>query len=213
MTLDEVAALLRVSERTVSDWANKGELPGGKLGTSWRFKRSEVERWLNRKLVHARQQPRSAEVKLDQLLPASQIRLLAGKTKEQALAELVDAIVPLLRGCTRERLAKAIAYRETLMSTGIGLGIAIPHTRLSGVDPLTMVLGVHAAGLVDYESLDGEPVHIICMIVAERDQHHLHLRALAEVSRRLKNLDLREALCQADDAEQVRTLLMQADSA
>ena len=50
MTIEEVAAYLRVSERTVYDWAQKGDLPGGKLGTTWRFKRNDVENWVNSRL-------------------------------------------------------------------------------------------------------------------------------------------------------------------
>ena len=50
MTIEEVAAYLRVSERTVYDWAQKGDLPGGKLGTTWRFKREDVEHWVNSRI-------------------------------------------------------------------------------------------------------------------------------------------------------------------
>ena len=50
MTIEEVAEYLRVSERTVYDWAQKGDLPGGKLGTTWRFKRSDVENWVNSRI-------------------------------------------------------------------------------------------------------------------------------------------------------------------
>ncbi len=49
MTLEEVAEYLRVSERTVAEWAGKGELPGGKIGTTWRFRASDIEDWLNHK--------------------------------------------------------------------------------------------------------------------------------------------------------------------
>ena len=47
LTIDEVANYLRVSERTVYDWAQKGEIPSGKIGTVWRFKKSEIEKWVN----------------------------------------------------------------------------------------------------------------------------------------------------------------------
>ena len=50
LTIDEVADYLRVSERTIYDWANKGTIPCGKLGTTWRFKRTEVQRWVDEKL-------------------------------------------------------------------------------------------------------------------------------------------------------------------
>ena len=47
LTIEEVAKYLRVSERTVYDWAQKGEIPSGKIGTVWRFKKSEIEKWVN----------------------------------------------------------------------------------------------------------------------------------------------------------------------
>ena len=50
MTIEEVANYLRVSERTVYDWAQKGELPGGKIGTTWRFKSADIEKWVNDRL-------------------------------------------------------------------------------------------------------------------------------------------------------------------
>ena len=50
MTIEEVSAYLRVSERTVYDWAQKGDLPGGKLGTTWRFKREDVENWVDSRI-------------------------------------------------------------------------------------------------------------------------------------------------------------------
>ncbi|MFA7257174.1 MAG: helix-turn-helix domain-containing protein, partial [Kiritimatiellales bacterium] len=53
MTIEEVAEYLRVSERTVYDWAQKGQLPGGKLGTTWRFKRGDIEGWVNRRISTA----------------------------------------------------------------------------------------------------------------------------------------------------------------
>ena len=50
LTIEEVAKYLRVSERTVYDWAQKGEIPSGKIGTVWRFKKSEIEKWVNDRL-------------------------------------------------------------------------------------------------------------------------------------------------------------------
>ena len=50
LTIEEVASYLRVSDRTVYDWAQKGEIPAGKIGTVWRFKKSEVEKWVNERL-------------------------------------------------------------------------------------------------------------------------------------------------------------------
>ena len=50
LTIEEVAKYLRVSERTVYDWAQKGEIPAGKIGTVWRFKKSEIEKWVNERL-------------------------------------------------------------------------------------------------------------------------------------------------------------------
>ena len=93
MTIDEVAAYLRVSERTVYDWAQKGDLPGGKLGTTWRFKRQDVENWVNSRLSSS---PVSATapggVTSSATLTAERVVLMDAADKKTVLTRLVDLL-------------------------------------------------------------------------------------------------------------------------
>ena len=89
------------------------------------------------------------------------------------------------------------------MSTGIGLGVGVPHIRLPGVERLAMVVGVCKTPLEDYDSIDGEPVWLLFMIVAGLEQQADHLRLLARLSGLIKDDELRGALQRADSPEEV----------
>ena len=200
MTLDEVAMYLRVSDRTVSDWAIRGEIPGGKLGTAWRFKRSEIEQWVTRELTPRIKAALEDMSSISSVLKPEGVVLLKGKTKDAALNELISLCVRESGACTHAEMARAIFEREELMSTGIGLSIGVPHARLNSVSGLKMVLGVSQSGIPDYEALDGLPVRIIVMIVAGRDQHAQYIKMLSRVAKILKDGRVREELLQARTA-------------
>lgn len=202
MTIEEVAEYLRVSERTVYDWVQKGEIPGGKIGTSWRFKRSEIENWVNRKLT-----PRlSAESEdfgnsLKSVLSPDSVLKIKSDNKWAALEEISELIIRAGGLKYKDELMNALRRREELMSTGIGWGIAVPHVRLESVKSPVMALGVSNDGLSDYESLDGLPVHYVIMIAAGKYQHAEYIKLLSMVSARMKNEDIKHKLLNADEAE------------
>jgi PTS system nitrogen regulatory IIA component len=100
-----------------------------------------------------------------------------------------------------ENLARAIYYREGLMSTGIGLGVAVPHVRLESVSKITAAAAACPRGIADYESLDQEPVQLIFMVVAPAGQHAQHLKLLAALSTRFKETSLRGKLIHAPTPE------------
>ncbi len=206
LTLEEVAEYLRVSERTVYDWANKGEIPCGKLGTTWRFKRAEVERWVDRKLGGGRA-ARPESVLLKDILAPERVLQLTCKTKQQALDALVDVLAAAPEVKSRDELAREVNEREKLMSTGIGFGIGVPHVRLASVSDLVMAVGVNDTGLDDYASLDDEPVRIICMVAARDGQHAQYLKTLAAISGVLKDTAIRTALLEADEPATVYNIL------
>ena len=100
-------------------------------------------------------------------------------------------------------MTAVLAERERLGSTAIGDGIAIPHGKLPKVTKILGTFGRHVQG-VDFESLDGNPTHLFFMLVAPEDSTSLHLKALARVSRLLRDGNFREKLLSAPDSE--RTL-------
>lgn len=208
LTLEEVAVYLRVSERTVYDWANKGEIPCGKFGTSWRFKRSEIERWVDQRLGPGRQAIRTEGISLSKVLPPSRVRLLDCANKDEALGALIDCLSEAPEVKNRDELAREVYERESLMSTGIGFGVGVPHVRIHSVNDLVMTVGINRHVIADYASLDEQPVRIICMVAARADQHAKYLKTLSAISTILRQETVREALLNAtapDAAHQILT--------
>lgn len=120
---------------------------------------------------------------------------------------LIDALSesPLI-GDKRE-LTERIFHREKMMSTGIGIGIGVPHVRLASISDLVMAVGVCHLPLTDYESLDGLPVHFVFMIAAGADQHDQHLKLLSAISAKMKNDEFRSTLLTAANPVEFHELL------
>ncbi|MBN1269525.1 MAG: PTS sugar transporter subunit IIA [Kiritimatiellae bacterium] len=209
MTLEEVAKYLRVSERTVYDWAQRGEIPGGKIGTSWRFKRSDIQGWVDVRIRGTRtSEPSPQAVALSSVLTTERIIIGDFTAKKEALNALVNLLAETPQIRRREDLAEAIKKRESLMSTGIGMGVAVPHVRLPSVTEITMAALLSRQDIVDYESLDSKPVRAIFMIIAGVEQHTAYLKVLSAIGAQIKNIELRQALFQSANAEEFcRTLI------
>jgi len=210
MTIEEVAQYLRVSEKTVYDWAQRGIIPCGKLGNSWRFKRSEVERWVNQKLRSGSSHTDVPPVSLTDVLTRDQVRIMETTKKTEALQVLIDCLSHAPQVTDGEALAKAVFQREKLMSTGIGLGVAVPHVRLPSVTDIVMSAGVSRYDIEDYDSLDGQPVRLIFLTAAGQNQHGKYLRLLSDISRRFRDEPIRQRLLEAKDADEFYRILTEA---
>lgn len=110
-----------------------------------------------------------------------------------------------------ESVVKAILKREELGSTGIGRGVAVPHTKHPGVERLVATVGVSRSG-VDFNSLDGERVQLLFLLISPPDRPGDHLRALENISRQLRDETFCKFLKQAKTTEEILTLLDEADS-
>ena len=106
-----------------------------------------------------------------------------------------------------EALRTSIFSREELMSTGIGLGIAVPHVRIEGVKNIIIAIGINKNGIQDYDSLDGEPVRIVIMIIASEQQHREYLLLLSQIVKILKKNSMIANLLEAQKAEEVIGLI------
>ena len=160
LTIEEVARYLRVSERTVYDWAQKGEIPSGKIGTVWRFKKTEIERWVNERLSSNRSSSVFTAVQIQNILSPDRILFLNYAKKRDALVSLAENLAGSPQIKSRQELVAEILRREDLMSTAIGRGIAIPHVRLSSVTDLVVSVGVSQVDIIDFQSLDDVPVRL-----------------------------------------------------
>ena len=137
---------------------------------------------------------------------------LKATEKEDAIREIVASLQRA--GCfaeaDMESITRAIMSREELGSTGIGNGVAVPHTRHQKVDRLIGTVAISHKG-VNFAALDGEPVSILFLLVSPPNQPGDHLRALENVSRHLKSAQFVNALRRAQSREQVEAELDEAD--
>jgi PTS system nitrogen regulatory IIA component len=208
LTIEEVAKYLRVSERTVYDWAQKGEIPSGKIGTVWRFKKAEIEDWVNARLSAHRTGSGIGAIHVESILSPDRVIFLNEASKRDALLALAQNLASAPQIKNGQELAEEILRREELMSTAIGRGIAIPHVRLSSVTDLVVSVGISKTDIGDFQPLDDEPVRLLFMIAAAYNQHAYYLQTLSFFSARLKNRELRTALLAASSPEEAYGLLV-----
>ncbi len=147
---------------------------------------------------------------LDILAMDSIVPELTGKNKAEVLEELIEAVKRTKPQVNSVRLMKVLLERERLGSTGIGDGIAIPHGKLKDIDELVLSFGRSPEG-IDFESMDGKPVHLFFLLVAPEACSGIHLRALAKIARLLKNGAVRKRLGQVANREEIFSIIQQED--
>ena len=109
-------------------------------------------------------------------------------------------------GLDRSRVCPGVAEREALMSTGIGLGIALPHVRLPEAQTFAIALGISRQG-IDYGSLDKKPVHIVLMMIGPARSHDEYLQFMARITLVLRQETCRQALLAANTAQEAREVI------
>jgi len=131
---------------------------------------------------------------------------LEGKDKKSVITELVDLLNDNKLLLDRDVALEAVLMREQTKSTGIGSGIAIPHGKCNAVKELVMAIGI-AAEPIEFESIDGNPVTIIILLVSPANQTGPHIQALAKISRLMLDESFKHSLEKAISAEEVYELL------
>ncbi len=210
LTIEEVAKYLRVSDRTVYDWAQKGEIPAGKIGTVWRFKKSEVENWVNARLSSNTAKQTEMKIQIRNILSPDRVVFINHTSKHDALVELSNVLATAPQVKDGVELTNEILKREELMSTAIGRGIAIPHVRLSSITDLVMAVGVCKKPIADFQTLDDQNVDLLFMIAAAYNQHSYYLKTISHFSAKLKDADLRQAITTSSSEMEVFELLSKA---
>jgi len=137
---------------------------------------------------------------------------LKSTRKEDVIKEMVDLLIASedVEKRNRNKLIDALMAREALGSTAIGQGIAIPHAKSDCVDKLVAAFGLSKKG-VDFDSLDGELAYIFFLLVAPQDSAGPHLKALARISRLLKDKYFRDTLRASTDEKSVIKIIIQED--
>lgn len=118
---------------------------------------------------------------------------LKSQTKKAVIDELIDILYADEKIKDKDEFRKAVLHREEEFSTGIGMGIAIPHGKSDAVNEASIVFGRSDAG-IDYESMDDLPAHLFFLIAVPMESSDLHLRALSEISRNLMHKEMRDQL-------------------
>jgi PTS system nitrogen regulatory IIA component len=131
---------------------------------------------------------------------------LRATTKREALVEICRVLAGCAQVADPAAFERAVFEREEVMSTGIGLGIAVPHAKIGSVREFVIALGRSKAG-IDFQSLDGRPVHLVVLIAGPEDRQGKYLQLLAGVTLRLKEEDVRRRLLAAPTAKDMIPIL------
>lgn len=131
---------------------------------------------------------------------------LTSQNKREVIQELADLLIQDGVITDGEAFLQAVFKREEEFSTGIGMGVAIPHGKSSGVQQAALAFGKSKAGL-DYESMDELPAHLFFMIAVPQESSDVHLQVLATLSRKLMHEDVRNQLMEATTYEDLMNAL------
>ena len=149
---------------------------------------------------------------LTQILQPTCIKVpLESNDKEAAITELVDLLDTNGLLLDKDVVLDAVLVREQTRSTGIGIGIAIPHGKCSAVKELVMAVGI-AHEPIDFKSVDGKPVTIILLLVSPSNQTGPHIQALAKISGLMLDEQFRESFEKVTSADEVYKLLSDRES-
>lgn len=144
-------------------------------------------------------------IDFSKMIDESRIVDLKATSKEEALRELVDVLATSPLVTDKEELLKAIFEREKVISTGVGIEVALPHVKIPSVKDFVIAIGRSHKG-IDFDSLDEKPVYIIVMIGANDKQAGDFLKVLAQLVLKLKNRNFRKAVMFAKSPKRIKEL-------
>ena len=135
---------------------------------------------------------------------------LSAKNKEDALLEMVDTIIRGGLNLDKSSILEILKQRESLGSTGIGEGVAIPHGKISTLNDIVIAFGRSVNG-ISYDSLDGKPVHLLFLLLAPENSAGQHLKILAKISKMLKEPDFRKKLLKTRSQNDLYKIIIEQD--
>jgi len=145
---------------------------------------------------------REEEVTISQYLNEELVVFLESESQAEALDALIDQLDAHGNLQDKEAFKQTIVSREQLVSTGIGIGVAIPHAKLAGYENFFIAVGIQKGPGIEWNSLDGMPVNIIFMIGGPENRQTEYLRILSLLTFAIKNEERRKQLLKAVSAEQ-----------
>lgn len=146
----------------------------------------------------------------EQFISADRIVDLKSTKKAEVLDELIDLLATSELVTNKQELRDKILEREKATSTGVGVGMAIPHVKIASIKDFVAAIGRSKDGL-DFESLDGQPTHLIVMIGCNNTQSAEFLKVLARIVTRLKQAPLQTKILEANSKQEIRDLFVKPD--
>lgn len=151
-------------------------------------------------------------MKLSKKIKKPAIKLkMKSTSKREALEELVDLLCSAYKLKNREEILEAIIRREEKQSTGIGMGLAVPHAKTPAVKELYVASGLSVEG-IDFDSVDGDPARIFFILVSPKDISGPHIKALAGISRLVKHEEFRRDLLECSEVKEYLDVVKEAES-
>jgi len=144
-------------------------------------------------------------ISVQELLNPRFIQFMDAESKADALNTMIDMVSADDNVMDKAAFRRAVLDREAIFSTGIGLGIAIPHVKIREVKNMVIGIGINS-NPIDWKSIDSQPVRIIFLIAGSEDQHEMYLRILAKIILVLKNKNRREKLLAASNPQEIMAL-------
>ncbi len=202
LTVQELSDLLRVSETTLHTWIQEGNMPAYRWNDGYRFSRMEIEGWLLRQpqILATELGVSSGDLRFSlfkALYHGEVIPSLPVSTKEELITRTIEMVAQRF-SLDAEGLVDLFLDRERLMSTGLGHGIAVPHTRDFFIQtPFDRVILVYPEQPLPFDAIDQQPVQLCFFLLAINDRHHLNL--LSKIAHLAGDPIRREQLLQLRD--------------
>ncbi|MGD9873969.1 MAG: PTS sugar transporter subunit IIA [Kiritimatiellia bacterium] len=216
LNMREAASLLEVPEKNVLRWIRKDGLPAFKINEQYRFNRSEILEWAQARgiPVSDRMAPDPAgAVSLADALKNGDVHLDVGGTDMESVLNAAVEAMPLPEDVDKAFLLRVLVARESLGSTAIGNGVAIPHVRnpivLNIRQPMVSLCFLKQA--IEFGALDGKPVHTLFVIISPTINAHLNL--LSRLAYALKQPAFSNAVACKASREEIIACAAQVDAA
>ena len=208
----DVARILNVSEKSIYRWIQQGQLPVYKVNDQYRFNRAELLEWANSQKINVSTEmftstPEEAELMpdfADALEAGGIFYRLEGASRDLALRSVVNAM-KLPPDMDRELLLRVLLARESMASTGVGDGVAIPHVR----NPIVGAVNHPAVCLcflekpVEFGAIDNQPVHTLFTLVSPTVRIHLYM--LSRIAHALRNPGFKEVVARQAPRDEILT--------
>lgn len=144
------------------------------------------------------------------LRPEFVIPEMKGRKKEEIINELIDLFRNDERVIDLEQIRSSVMEREKIMSTGVGKGFAIPHSKTTAVTDILIAFGRLNYG-ADFNSLDGEPVHLVFLLIGKENMVGPHIKLLSRISRMMNKDEFRKGLTSAQSSEEIISIFFEEE--